>query len=1102
MITTVLHTLVAGLEELLPRTPGDVAAVQRRLRTQGLEVALDVQALEQAAAVVTALSDPDQELDPVAVVGAVAQLVALLDDPDLLPGGIDADLLLRSLLATGWRRMDARSYAAARALGVIATTTVTWSDGTDHQIRVLDPAAGAAAVADPAEAVRTGLAWGSGAFGGRLVRELLARAVLARGGVAAPYSAPAALFGLDGDDPDHPEVDGLLLPLLAGTHQGATFELTLHVVSLPATGAHPPGLLLRLVTRGALPGVPLGGVELALAPTGAEAVLDLELRPGLLELHWPDPDAVLPGGSLGVALTSLDPGPRTLLGQDGGSRLEVTGGSAGLELATGQDGPGLTAFARFDTATLHLSPGGQDSFVSSLLGDGAHIDLPAGLLWQYGQGVHLEGGTGLEVALSPHLKLGPVTVDTVQLGVAPPDGAAGGQVRLRAAADLVVTIGPVTMIVQRLGVQVGLGAGTDGAPVAVDARVLPPTGVGFRLDAPAVTGGGFLSIDPEAGRYAGALQLNLGGIGIGAVGLLTTDDDGWSLLAIIRADLPPVPLGFGFTLTGLGGLVGIHRRAEVDVLRDRVRAGTLGDLLFPDDPVGQATTLLAGLEAAFPGRRSQHVLGPAVQLAWGQPTPLVHMDLALALELPEPLRLLLAGRLTARVPRPELPVVALNLDVLGVLDLTARTVSMDATLFDSRLGPYTLEGEMALRAAWGAQAALTLSVGGLHPQVDPPAGFPELRRVSVALGAGTNPLLRLSGYVALTSNTVQFGARAELRASAAGFSVEASLGFDALVQLSPFRFVVAARAQAQLKRGSRRLFLVDLHLEHLAGPTPWEARGYAKFRIAFVSFEVGFDATFGAGADDDSGAPQVWADLRAALAAPTAWSGQLTGDQQAVVEVADTAADEPLLHPLAPAVLRQGVVPLAEVVERHDGRPVTDPRAYRVTEVRLRGPEGSVVVAHAPVTDRFAPGTFLELTDQERLAAPAYEAYQAGFALTDDTVVQGQVEQVTAGYDVVLLDGTQQEDDGEVAGDDDLLAAELHAATLRRLPPGPAHRRFGTDGPRVGVVDLPYAAVDPDTLLPAADQADTTSWARTRQHVREGGDDRVLLAAHLAADTA
>lgn len=1097
MIQAVLDILLAGLEELLPRGPGGAAGVQRRLRTHGLEVALDAQALDQVVGVVTALRDPDQDVDPLTVVTALADLAVLLDDPDLLPGGLDADLLLRSVLATGWRRLDARSYAVARTLGVVATTTVTWSDGSEHRIRVVEPAVLAQAVADPAEAVRTGLAWGTGAFGGRLLRELLLRAVLDRGGIAAPYTAPAELFDLPGEE----TVDALLLPLVAGSLQGTSYELTLHVVSAPGTDDLAPGLLLRLAATGSLPAIPVGGLDLALDPTGADVEVELELRPGLLDARWPDPDAALPGGALGLSLTSRDASPRALLGDPGGSHLEVVGGSAGVTLSTAGGGVQLDAHARFDTATLHLSPGGQDSFVASLLGDGAAIDLPVGVQWSSGGGLQLEGGTGLEVALAPHLRLGPVTVDTVQLGLAPPGGATGGAVRVRAAADLVVALGPVTLVVQRLGIQVALGAGAgdDGSPVALAAGVLPPTGVGIVLDAPAVTGGGFLSIDPEAGRYAGALQLNLGGIGIGAVGLLTTGDDGWSLLAIVRADLPPIPLGFGFTLTGLGGLVGIHRRADVDVLRQRVRAGTLGDLLFPDDPVGQATTLLAGLEAAFPGRRGQHVLGPAVQLAWGQPTPLVTMDLALALELPEPLRLLLAGRLTARVPRPELPLVALNLDVLGVLDLTARRVSMDATLFDSRIGPYSLEGEMALRSSWGADAALTLAVGGMHPQVDPPTGFPELRRVSVALGAGDNPLLRLAGYVAMTSNTVQFGARAELRASAAGFGVEASLGFDALVQLSPFRFVVAVRAQAQLKRGSRRLFLVDLHLERLAGPSPWEARGYAKFKVALVSFEVGFDTTFGPGSSDDAGPPQVWEDLRAALASPTAWSGQLTGDGRAVVEVADTGATEPLLHPLAPAVLRQSVLPLDEVIERHDGREVTEPRAFRVQQVRLDTPQGQVAVEHTGVDDRFAPGTFLALTDQERLDAPAFESYRAGVALTDDTVLQGQVQQITARYDVVLLDGNPEPDDGEVDGDDDLLAAELHAASLRRLPPGPAHRRFGTDGPGVAVHDLPYAVVDPATLAPVAAQPATSSWARTRQHTATG-DHRVQLAGHLAVE--
>ena len=66
---------------------------------------------------------------------------------------------------------------------------------------------------------------------------------------------------------------------------------------------------------------------------------------------------------------------------------------------------------------------------------------------------------------------------------------------------------------------------------------------------------------------------------------------------------PGIQLGFGFELTGVGGLVGYHRRADPDALRARLGSGAAGDVLFCDDPVANAPALLGDLDALFPGGR-------------------------------------------------------------------------------------------------------------------------------------------------------------------------------------------------------------------------------------------------------------------------------------------------------------------------------------------------------------------------------------------------------------------------------------------------------------------------------------------------------------------
>jgi hypothetical protein len=76
-----------------------------------------------------------------------------------------------------------------------------------------------------------------------------------------------------------------------------------------------------------------------------------------------------------------------------------------------------------------------------------------------------------------------------------------------------------------------------------------------------------------------------------------------------------------------------------------------------------------------------------------------------------------------------------------------------------------------VRASWGRQPNFVLAVGGLNPRFPPPAGFPKLARLSLSLGDSDNPRLRFESYLALTSNTVQFGARLDFSYTAAGFTL-------------------------------------------------------------------------------------------------------------------------------------------------------------------------------------------------------------------------------------------------------------------------------------------------------------------------------------------
>ena len=282
-----------------------------------------------------------------------------------------------------------------------------------------------------------------------------------------------------------------------------------------------------------------------------------------------------------------------------------------------------------------------DAFVGDAIGGkDTEIPIPLSLRWSSRTGLGAEG-LRLAATLSPNRSIGPIKISTVSLALygEQPEHAASRAV-LEVGAGLSGALGPVAFTIDGVGVQMTL-VFEDGnlGPVDISQRFKPPTGVGLSVNAAVVTGGGFLLFDPQKEEYAGILQLEIAEtIAVKAIGLLTTrlpdGSKGFSLVVIISAEgFAPIQLGFGFTLNGIGGLLGVNRTTKVDVLRSGLRNGTLGSILFPADPIRNAPQIVSDLRAVFPAVRSRHVFGPMARIGWGSPTILT-VDLGAAARAP------------------------------------------------------------------------------------------------------------------------------------------------------------------------------------------------------------------------------------------------------------------------------------------------------------------------------------------------------------------------------------------------------------------------------------------------------------------------------------
>jgi len=779
----------------------------------------------------------------------------------------------------------------------------------------------------------------------------------------------------------------LVVPLL----RTENVELDVAMYPVPtAAPDQPQGLALSLAATGDVSvTIPLGGPFslVVAAAVGLESGFAIVIHPDgppravTNALSGGTPVAV--DGTVGIRLTHAheDGTPTRLLTLSGGSLLEAgelhVGGGAELS-STGDANAFLEAGV--ERGRLVIGTGDADGFLAQVLpADGITADFAVTVQWSSAHGIRLKGSGGLTTTLPVQRQLGPLRVDTVTLEVAVSDAG----LTLGASAAGGFSLGPVSATISGIGATAALrfSPGNLG-PVDLGFAFKPPTGLGLSIDAGSVTGSGFLIFDPEHATYAGGMHLRFEQLTLNAIGLLTTrlpdGSDGFSLLVLVQASgFTPVPLGFGINLIGVGGLLGINRSVAVDALRDGVRSHALDSIMFMrDDPTPRAAQIVSTLQTIFPPARDRFVFGPMVQLSWGTAS-LVTAEIALVLELSAPLRLIVLGRLRATLPDPDHAIVRLQLDSVGVVDFARREASVDATLFDSVVGPFALSGDMALRASWGDRADFALSLGGFHPGFTPPANFPALRRLTLALASGDDPRLRAEAYLAITANTVQVGADLELRVGAHGFFVEGGLGFDALVTLEPFGFEADISAHLALKRGSHTLMGIDLRV-HLTGPNPWHVHGRISFRILFFRVSFSVDASFG---DSDELPPAqavaVWPLLRDALTAAANWSAELPPDtgMLAVLRPPPPGADTALVHPFGAARVSQRVVPLDRDIAHFGAAPPADFTRFSITSV-----DGAQL--DSPLYDSFAPGQFLDLSDAQKLSAPGFERMPAGARLT------------------------------------------------------------------------------------------------------------------------
>jgi hypothetical protein len=626
--------------------------------------------------------------------------------------------------------------------------------------------------------------------------------------------------------------------------------------------------------------------------------------------------------------------------------------------------------------------------VLSVLLSNLRIDAPFDLrfVWSPATGARFEGNAALDIRQPVSLTLGPVNVQTiyVRAGI---EGA--GQVPIELSGALSLALGPLVASVDRLGLTATLsfpeGDGNLG-PLNLAIGFKPPTGIGLLIDAPAITGGGFLDIDPgPPERYAGALALKLTNFAVVAFGMFERTPTGQIAFVMVLGIrfFPGLQIGFGFALTGIGGMIGLNRRADADALRSRLVSGGASNVLFCEDPIRHAPTLFGDLAAIFPAADGIFVLGPTLQIGW---LVFVRFDLGIVIELPGPSKIIILGSARFQVggEAGTPAVVQIRLDILGIIDFARKLVSFDAALVNSKLLQiFTLTGTAAFRLSTGDSPYVLLTIGGFHPSFNPePAVIPQQARVALTYdtGGSTRLWVRLETYLAITTNTFQLGAALEAGVEIGPMNANGYLTFDALIQFTPFYFDVRFSAGFRVRYKSHTLAGVKFN-GSLTGPGPIVLSG--KLCIEILFFDICFSATFTLGESSPSSLEAISSLVQALqpeLEEPTNLEALGAGDRQVALSP-ETDAPKPVVAPQGRLQWTQKRAPFNVLIERMEGVPLSSVQAAIVTSPAQQG------VAR----DWFSPGTFQNLSESEAVNLPPFQRLESGIQLGFDFQKSGTV---------------------------------------------------------------------------------------------------------------
>jgi hypothetical protein len=503
-----------------------------------------------------------------------------------------------------------------------------------------------------------------------------------------------------------------------------------------------------------------------------------------------------------------------------------------------------------------------------------------------------------------------------------------------------------------------------------------------------------------------------------------------------------------------------------------VRTGTINSIMFPEgDIIANAPRIISDLRAIFPPYQGKFLIGPMAKLGWGTPT-LVSVSLGVIIEIPG--NIAIVGVLRLALPTPDAALIILQVAFAGAIEFDKQRLFFFAQLFESRILFIPLDGGMGLLVSWGPDPVFVFTIGGFHPRfTPPPLPFPSPSRLSICILNQPTAVIRIEAYFAVTSNTVQVGAQAQLRFGFDDFGIEGALGFDALFRFSPFYFIIEVHISLALSVAGLDLLSVRVNLS-LEGPTPWRARGTGHVSLLFFEISADFDVT--------------WGD-----------SAETTLPPIAVVSLRGEAASDTdlVMHPLGSLRVSQRLLPLGLALDKLGTQKPSDARRFELVVT------GGALVRTDDARERFAMAQFLDMDDAAKLSRPSFQPGNGGLELgaAGADLATSHLARRVVRYEVILIDGEYRNHQKKSRFGTGLFALQLHGSAITKSTLSAARKRqfdpFGGD--KVKVTGDAYAIVHADTNQPYAAAGEFTSEAEARDHLARlaSSDPAAARALHV-----